>query len=141
MARSTADKEAAAEMLAEAEANTKGPVLSPEHSLILYALVAQQGFAPQNDLGVAIEASDRESLEGEKLVTTLKREHNTLWLRLTDAGWSWIEDNMNKAVPPTHSVVHHLMIRIAAHLEATGEHLKDFIGEPEIGPMDPGLEN
>lgn len=139
MARSAADKEAAAELLAEAEANTKGPVLSPEQSLIMFALVARQGFVAQNDLGAPVDAGDRERLEGEKLLTTVKREQNALWLKLTDAGWSWIEDNTNKAVPPSHSVVHHLMNRIGAHLAETGESLRSFIGEPEVDAMDPEL--
>lgn len=139
MARSAADKEQAAEMLAEAEANTKGPVLSPEHTLIMFALVARQGFIAQNDLGVPVEAADREALDGAGLMTSIKREHNALWLQLTDAGWTWVGDNMNKAVPQSHSVVHHLMVRIAAHLGEAGEDLKSFIGEPETGLMDPEL--
>ena len=49
MARSTADKNAAAELLANAEANTKGPVLTPEQTLVMFALVARQGFVAQND--------------------------------------------------------------------------------------------
>ena len=134
MARSTADKEAAAELLATAEANTKGPVLSPEQTLVMFALVARQGFIAQNDLGVPVDAGDREALEAEKLLATIKREQNALWVKLTDAGWAWVEDNMNKAVPQSHSVLHHLMIRIGAHLEEAGENLKSFIGEPEVRP-------
>lgn len=139
MARSAADKEQAAEMLAEAEANTKGPVLTPEQTLVMFALVARQGFIAQNDLGVPVDAGDRQALDDAGLVTSIKREHNALWLQLTDAGWSWVQDNMNKAVPPSHSVVHHLMVRIAAHLASTGEDLKGFVGEPETGAMDPEL--
>ena len=139
MARSTADKDQATEMLAEAEANTKGPVLTPEQTLLMFALVARQGFIAQNDLGVPVDAGDRQALDDAGLVTSMKREQNALWLQLTDAGWTWIEGNMNKAVPPSHSVVHHLMVRIAAHLETSGEDLKGFVGEHEPGPMDPEL--
>ena len=139
MARSTADKEAAAELLATAEANTQGPVLSPEQTLMMFALVARQGFIAQNELGVPVDAGDREVLDSQRLVTTVKREQNALWLKLTDAGWSWVEDNTNKAVPPSHSVVHHLMQRIGAHLREAGEDLKTFIGTPEVGAMDPEL--
>lgn len=139
MARSTADKEAAAELLATAEANTEGPVLSPEQTLILFALVARQGFIAQNDLGAPVDAGDREFLDRAGFLTSIKREQNALWLQLTDAGWSWVAENTNKAVPPSHSVVHHLMQRIGAHLETAGEDLKTFIGEPEVGPMDPEL--
>ena len=139
MARSAADKEQAAAMLAEAEANTKGPVLSPEQTLLLFALVARQGFIAQNDLGVPVDAGDREALDEAGLVTTVKREQNALWLQLTDAGWAWVAGNTNKAVPPSHSVVHHLMQRIGAHLGEAGEDLKSFIGTPELGAMDPEL--
>lgn len=139
MARSAADKEEAAALLAEAEANTKGPVLTPEQTLMMFALVARQGFVAQNDLGVPVDAADRELLERESLVETVKREQNALWLRLSEAGWSWAEANLNKAVPPTHSVVHHLMMRVAAHLKETGEGLHDFIGEPTVDAMDPEL--
>lgn len=139
MARSAADKEQAAEMLAEAEANTKGPVLSPEQTLVMFALVARQGFIAQNDLGVPVDAGDREFLDREGLLTSVKREHNALWLKLTDAGWAWIGDNTNKAVPPSHSTVHHLMDRIGAHLQETGEDAKSFFGTPEVGAMDPEL--
>ena len=139
MARSTADKNAAAELLANAEANTKGPVLTPEQTLVMFALVARQGFVAQNDLGVPIDAGDRETLDREGLLTSVKREQNALWVKLTDSGWDWVEDNMAKAVPPSHSVLHHLMVRIGAHLEKAGEDLKGFIGEPEVGAMDPEL--
>lgn len=139
MARSTADKEAAAELLATAEANTDGPVLTPEQTLLMFALVARQGFVAQNDLGVPVDAGDRETLDREGLIVSVKREHNALWLRLTDEGWTWVADNTNKAVPPSHSVVHHLMQRIGAHLHEAGEDLKSFIGEPEVGALDPEL--
>ena len=139
MARSQADKDAAAELLATAEANTKGPVLTPEQTLLMFALVSQQGFIAQNDLGVPVDAGDRETLDREGLLTTVKREQNALWLKLTDAGWTWVGDNTNKAVTPTHSTVHHLMQRIGAHLQETGEDLKGFIGTPEVGAMDPEL--
>ena len=139
MARSTADKDAAAELLATAQANTKGPVLTPEQTLVMFALVAQQGFIAQNDLGVTVDAGDREMLDEEGLLTSVKREQNALWLKLTDTGWAWVADNTNKAVPPSHSVVHHLMQRIGTHLQAAGENLRTFIGEPEVGAMDPEL--
>lgn len=137
MARSAADKEQAAAMLAEAEANTKGPVLTPEQTLLMFALVARQGFIAQNDLGVPVDAGDREALDTAGFVTSVKREQNALWLKLTDAGWTWVASNTNKAVPPSHSVVHHLMQRIGAHLEETGEDLKSFIGTPDVDAMDP----
>ncbi len=139
MARSTADKDAAAELLATAEANTKGPVLTPEQTLVMFALVARQGFIAQNDLGVPVDAGDRERLDEEGLLTSVKREHNALWLKLTDAGWAWVAGNTNKAVPPSHSVVHHLMLRIGAHLEDAGEDLRSFIGKAEVSAMDPEL--
>lgn len=141
MARSTADKDDAAELLATAEANTKGPVLTPEQTLMMFALMARQGFIAQNDLGVPVEASDRERLDEEGLLTCIKREQNALWLKLTDTGWTWVADNTKKAVPPSHSVVHHLMQRIVAHLKDTGEDLKSFIGEPEVGAMNPELSD
>ena len=137
MARSQADKDAAAELLATAKANTKGPVLTPEQTLLMFALVARQGFIAQNDLGVPVDAGDRETLDREGLVISIKREQNALWLQLTDAGWAWVGDNTNKAVPPSHSVVHHLMQRIGAHLETAGEDLKTFIGTPVVDAMDP----
>lgn len=141
MARSAADKEEAAALLAEAEANTKGPVLSLEQGLMVFALVARQGFIAQNDLGVPVDATDREVLEREGFVETVKREQNALWLRMTDAGWAWAGDNLNKALPPSHSALHHLLLRVATHLETAGETLRDFIGEPEVGPLDPELSH
>ena len=139
MARSTADKEQAAELLAVAEANTDGPVLTPEQMLVLFALVARQGYAPQNALDVPCDAGDRESIEQAGLIETILREQNAYWLKLTDAGWAYAGDNCNKAVPPAHNVVHHLMVRIGAHLRTKGEDLRGFIGTPEAGKMDPEL--
>ena len=139
MVRSAAERDEAEALKAEAMANTDGPVLSPEQALILLALVARQGFIAQNDLGIAVDAADRAALEHEALLTTEKREQNALWLRLTDKGWGWAEENLNKAVPPHQSVLHHLLLRIAAHLESTGETLRDFIGEPETDALAPEL--
>ena len=61
-------------------------VVSPEQTLILFALVARHGFAPQNDLGVPLDLVDREALQRAGLVETLDREHTVLWLNLTEAG-------------------------------------------------------
>lgn len=141
MARSAADKQEAAALLAEAEANTEGPVLSPEQTLVVYALVARQGFIAQNDLGVPISADDRVLLENEGLVETIKREQNALWLQMTDAGWDWAGANLRKALPPSHSAMHHLLLRLDAHLQSAGEDLRGFIGEPEVGAMDPELSD
>lgn len=118
-------------------AHTDWPVLSPEQTLVMYALVARQGFIAQNDLGVPIHSPDRILLEKQRLVETVKREQNALWMRLTEDGWSWCEAHMNKALPPTHSVLHHFLLRLSTHLEAHGETLQGFIGKPEPGPMDP----
>ena len=111
-------------------AQSGADVLSPERTLILFALVARHGFAPQSDLGVPLEAADREALEGDGLVETLKREHNVLWLNLTDAGWDWAGGNLDKALPAAFVVLHHTMVRIGEHLARTGETLRDFIGDP-----------
>ena len=141
MARSDTDKQDAAALLAEAEANTDGPVLTPEQTLVVYALVARQGFVAQNDLGVPFAAADRETLEGAGLVTTVKREQNALWLQITDAGWVWAGANLRKALPPSHSSMHHLLVRLDAHLSSASEDLRGFIGEPEVGAMDPELSD
>ena len=141
MARSDTDKQDAAALLAEAEANTDGPVLTPEQTLAVFALVARQGFVAQNDLAVPFAAADREALEGAGLVTTVKREQNALWLQMTDAGWHWAGANLNKALPPAHTAMHHLLVRLDAHLSSAGENLRGLIGEPEIGAMDAELSH
>lgn len=105
-------------------------VVSPEGTLILFALVARHGFAPQNDLGVPLAAADREALMTAGLVETVKREHNVLWLSLTDAGWDWAGANLTKALPNSFVVLHHLMARVGEHLAKTGETLRDFVGDP-----------
>ena len=115
-------------------------VLSPSQTLLIWALVAKQGFAAQNDLGITVDASDRDLLEKQKLVSTLKREQNALWLRLEEAGWTWAQENLTKALPPTQTVLHNVMVRLDAHLKATGESLIGLIGtSPKAGPMDPEL--
>lgn len=115
-------------------------ILSPSQTLVIYALLSRQGFAPQNDLGVPVDATEREALESQKLISTIKREQNALWLRLEDAGWDWAQAHMTKALPSTQMVLHYFMVRLDAHLKQTGESLRDFIGElPGPGPLDPGL--
>ena len=115
-------------------------VVSPEQTLVLFALVARHGFAPQNDLGVPLDAADREALEKAGLIETLKREQNALWLNLTDAGWTWTGDNLTKALPNSHVVLHHMMARIGEHLATTGETLRELIGDPpKPGKMDAEL--
>ena len=112
-------------------------VVSPEQTLILFALVARHGFAPQNDLGVPLDASDREALLKAELIATLTREHNALWLSLTDAGWDWAGENLTKALPANYVVMHHMMARIGEHLDRTGETLRGLVGDPpKPGKMD-----
>lgn len=119
----------AANDLAKIAAKSRA-VASPSQTLILFALVARHGAAPQNDLGVPLEAADREALEQSGVIETTKREHNALWLSLTDKGWAWAQDHTSKALPQNHLVLHHMMCRIGEHLERTGETLREMIGAP-----------
>ena len=115
-------------------------VLTPTQTLLIWALLAKQGYAAQNDLGIPLDASEREELEAQKLISSIKREHNTLWLQLEDAGWAWAEGHLTKALPPNQIVLHNMMVRIDAHLKAKGETLVGLIGvSPKAGPMDPEL--
>ena len=121
-------------------AESSDGVVSPEQTLILFALVARHGFAPQNDLGVPLEAADREALQRAGLVETLNREHTVLWLSLTDAGWDWAGANLTKALPASFVVLHHMMARIGEHLARTGETLRELVGDPpKPGKMDAEL--
>ena len=115
-------------------------VVSPEQTLILFALVARHGYAPQNDLGVPLDAADREALIKAGLVETLKREHTVLWLNLTDAGWDWAGANLTKGLPASFVVLHHMMVRVGEHLARTGETLRGLVGDPpKPGKMDAEL--
>ena len=117
-------------------------VVSPEQTLILFALVARHGYAPQNDLGVPLDAADREALIKAGLIETLKREHTVLWLNLTEAGWTWAGANLTKALPASYVVMHHMMVRIGEHLARTGETLRGLVGDPpKPGKMDAELSN
>ncbi len=129
----------AANDLAKIAASGDG-VVSPERTLILFALVARHGYAPQNDLGVPLDAADREALIKVGLVETLKREHTVIWLSLTDAGWDWAGANLTKALPASFVVLHHMMVRIGEHLARTGETLRGLVGDPpKPGKMDAEL--
>ena len=122
--------------MAQAVAN----VLAPSQTLLVWALLAKQGYAAQKDLGVTIDASERDALEKSGLVSQITREHTTVWLRLEDAGWAWAQEHLTKALPPNQTVLHNMMVRIDAHLKAKGETLVDLIGNaPKAGSMDPEL--
>ncbi len=115
-------------------------ILTPTQTLLIFALLARSGFAPQNDLGITVDAAERDALEKEGLVSTIKREHNTLWLRLEDAGWDWAKNNLTKALPPNQLVLQHVFRRLDAHLKDTGESLAELFGTPpKPGPLDPEL--
>ncbi len=121
-------------------AHDPADVLSPSQTLVIWALLAKQGFAAQNDLGITVDASDRADLERREFVSTLKREQNALWLRLEEAGWAWAEEHLTKALPPGQTVLHNLMVRLDAHIKAKGERLIDVIGtSPKAGPLDPEM--
>ena len=121
-------------------AHDPAEILSPTQTLLVWALLAKQGFAAQNDLGVSVDASDRDTLEKGKLISMVKREQNTLWLRLEEPGWTWAQEHLTKALPPGQTVLHNLMVRLDVHLKAKGESLVDVIGtSPKAGPMDPEL--
>ena len=121
-------------------AGASGGVVSPEQTLMLFALVARHGYAPQNDLGVPLDAADRETLKKAGYIETLDREQNVLWLNLTDAGWEWAGANLTKALPNSFVVLHHLMARIGEHLARSGETLRELIGNPpKPGKMDAEL--
>ncbi len=115
-------------------------ILTPSQTMMIWALLARQGFAPQNDLGITVDASERDQLEDQGLVSQLKREQNELWLRLEEPGWAWAAEHLDKALPPSQQVLFHMMKRLDAHLKAHGETLADFIGTPpKPGKMDPEL--
>ncbi len=117
-------------------------VLTPTQTLLVWALLAKQGHAAQHDLGIAVDASERDELEAQHLISSMTREQNTLWLKLEDAGWTWAEAHLTKALPPNQLVLHNMMARIDAHLKAKGETLIGLIGNsPKAGPMDPELTN
>ncbi len=121
-------------------AESSDGVVSPEQTLILFALVARHGFAPQNDLGVPLDAADRDALMKAGFIETLTREHTVLWLNLTEAGWDWAGANLTKALPASFVVLHHMMVRIGEHLARTGETLRELIGDPpKPGKMDAEL--
>ena len=121
-------------------AHDPADVLSPAQTLLIWALLAKQGFAAQNDMGITVDASDRDTLEKTGLISTLKREQNALWLRLEEAGWTWAEAHLTKALPPGQTVLHNLMVRLDAHLKVKGERLVDLIGtSPKAGPLDPEM--
>ncbi len=91
-------------------------------------------------MGITVDASDRDTLEKTGLISTLKREQNALWLRLEEAGWTWAEAHLTKALPPGQTVLHNLMVRLDAHLKVKGERLVDLIGtSPKAGPLDPEM--
>ena len=106
-----------------------------------WALLAKQGYAAQNDdLGVPLDASKRQQLETQKLISSVKREHNTLWLKLEDAGQAWAEGHLTKALPPNQIVLNYMMVRIDAHLAAKDKTLVGLNGvPPKVDPMDPEL--
>lgn len=115
-------------------------VLTPTQTLLIWALLSKQGYAAQNDLGLTLDANDRDKLETQKFITLVRREQNTLWLKLEDAGWAWAEAHLTKALPPNQIILHNMMVRIDAHLKAKGETLVGLIGlSPKAGPMDPEL--
>ena len=89
MARSTPTRTPPPELLATAEANTKGPVLTPEQTLLHVCAGRPAGLHRPERSRRAVDAGDRETLDREGLLTTVKREQNALWLKLTDAGWTW----------------------------------------------------
>ncbi len=115
-------------------------VLTPTQTLLIWALLAKQGHAAQHDLGTPVDAHERDDLEERRFVSSRTREHNTLWLKLEEAGWDWAEGHLTKALPPNQTVLHNMMVRIDAHLKASGESLVKLIGTPPMaGPMDPEL--
>ena len=115
-------------------------VLTPSQTLLVFALLARSGYAPQNDLGITVDATERDALEKDGLVSTMKREHNTLWVRLEQDGWDWARANMTKALPPNQLVLQAVFKRLDAHLDKTGESLADLFGTPpKPGPLDPEL--
>lgn len=115
-------------------------ILTPTQTLLIFALLARSGFAPQNELGLTIDAGERDALEQDGLVSTVKREHNAMWIQLEPAGWDWAKDNLTKALPPNQLVLQNVFKRLDAHLADTGESLAELFGTPpEPGPLDPEL--
>ncbi len=121
-------------------ASTPPDVLTPTQTLMMWALVAKQGYAAQNDLGISLDANDRDHLEAQKLISLVKREHNSLWLKLEHAGWTWAGAHLTKALPANQLVLHSMMVRIDAYLKASNKTLVELIGtSPKAGLMDAEL--
>ena len=109
--------------------------LTPDQTLLIWALLARQGIAPQAEIMPAVKKADREALEREKLVTVTKRSQ-AFWLRLEDAGWAWAGLHLRDPLPEAHGALFGIMTRLHEHLAQTGGSLADFIGAAPEAPED-----
>ena len=101
--------------------------LSPTQALALWGLLARQGRAPAAD----VKKADRDALLAGGY---LEAEKSSKTVALTDRGWNWAGTHFDTALPPAQRVLQGLLLRLGAHLGASGETLASFIGEPPPPP-------
>jgi hypothetical protein len=74
---------------------------SPNQTLLLWRIVAfgATGEIMQKDLGVAVNAADRQQLVGLGLLEVEKATRGSLKLTVTDRGWGWVRENLGAELP------------------------------------------
>ncbi len=97
--------------------------LTPTQALALWGLLARQGRAPAAEVK---PKSDRDVLVARGYA---EDEPASKTLALTDRGWHWAGTHLDAPLPPAQRVLQDLLMRLAAHLEASAASLAAFIGE------------
>ena len=105
--------------------------LSPTRALAVWGLLARQGRAREGDVK---PKADRDALVADGYVAADKR---TKTVALTDRGWHWAGTHLDAVLPPAQRPLQDLLLRLGAHLAASGGTLAEFIGEAPPLPAPP----
>lgn len=97
--------------------------LTPTQALALWGLLARQGRAKATEVK---PKADRNALVAQGYA---EAEAASKTVALTDRGWNWAAMHCDAPLPPAQRPLQDLLLRLEAHLRASGETLAEFIGE------------
>lgn len=114
---------------------TDSPAPTPMQTLILWAVIARGGEAPQKGLTPDLKKPDRDALVARRLLVARAGERRSITVEVTEAGWAWAAANTGAPLAASKAaavVLRDLLTRVAAHMNASGASLAEVIAPPSM---------
>ncbi len=109
-------------------------------TLILWAVIARGGEAPQKGLKPEVSKPNRDALVARRLLASRPGPRGSILLEVTEDGWAWAAANMGAPLPGNSSsgsiVLQELLGKIGCYLQSSGVRLAELFAPPAAAPAE-----